>query len=99
MATEGTGKSDARELGVGWKISPSVVIKPGETFTLADIQGMGAIQHIWMTPTGTWRYSVLRMYWDGEATPSVESPVGDWYQREPHAPFPKLPSKDALEIQ
>jgi hypothetical protein len=79
MATEGTGKSDARDLGVGWKISPSVVVKPGDVFTLADIHGMGAIQHIWMTPTGTWRYSILRMYWDGETTPSVETPVGDFF--------------------
>jgi hypothetical protein len=79
MATEGTGASDARELGPGWKISPSVVIKPGQVFTLADIRGPGAIQHIWMTPTGTWRYSILRMYWDGEATPSVEAPVGDFF--------------------
>ena len=79
MATEGTGKEDGRELGQGWKISPSVVVKPGQTFTLADIKGMGAIQHIWMTPTGTWRYSILRMYWDGETTPSVEAPVGDFF--------------------
>jgi len=79
MATEGTGKSDAKDLGVGWKISPSVVIQPGQTFTLADIKGSGAIQHIWMTPTGTWRYSIFRIYWDGEATPSVESPVGDFF--------------------
>ena len=79
MATEGTGKEDGRELGVGWKVSPSVVIKPGQVFTLADIKGMGAIQHIWMTPTGTWRYSILRMYWDGETTPSVETPVGDFF--------------------
>jgi len=78
-ATEGTGKSDARDLGVGWKISPSVVIQPGQTFTLADIRGSGAIQHIWMTPTGTWRYSILRMYWDGETAPSVEAPVGDFF--------------------
>jgi D-arabinan exo alpha-(1,3)/(1,5)-arabinofuranosidase (non-reducing end) len=79
MATEGTGASAARDLGQGWKISPSIVIKPGQVFTLADIQGPGAIQHIWMTPTGTWRYSILRMYWDDEATPSVETPVGDFF--------------------
>jgi hypothetical protein len=79
MATEGTGASAARDLGRGWKISPSVVIKPGQVFTLADIRGPGAIQHIWMTPTGTWRYSILRMYWDGEETPSVEVPVGDFF--------------------
>jgi hypothetical protein len=79
MATEGTGKNAARNLGQGWKISPSVRIKGGETFTLADIDGSGAIQHIWMTPTGNWRCSILRIYWDGEAEPSVEVPVGDFF--------------------
>ncbi|NLE57887.1 MAG: DUF2961 domain-containing protein [Planctomycetes bacterium] len=79
MATEGTGKNAARELGQGWKVSPSVRIKANSTFTLADIQGSGAIQQIWMTPTGHWRFLILRMYWDGETEPSVEVPVGDFF--------------------
>jgi hypothetical protein len=79
MATEGTGASAARDLGRGWKISPSVRIAPGTTFTLADVQGQGAIRHIWMTPTGVWRFLVLRFYWDGETTPSVEVPAGDFF--------------------
>ena len=79
MATEGTGANAARDLGQGWKVSPSVKIKPKQVFTLAEIQGAGAIQHIWMTPTGNWRFSILRMYWDGETTPSVEAPVGDFF--------------------
>ncbi len=79
MATEGTGASCARDLGQGWKISPSVVIKAGETFTLADIDGQGAIQQIWMTPTGNWRYSILRIYWDDQEQPAVECPVGDFF--------------------
>lgn len=79
MATEGTGAQPARELGKGWKVSPSVKIKAGETFTLASIDGPGAIQHVWMTPGGTWRSQILRIYWDGEATPSVECPVGDFF--------------------
>jgi hypothetical protein len=79
MATEGTGKEAARDLGQKWKISPSVKVEAGQTFTLAEIQGPGAIQHIWMTPTGNWRFSILRFYWDGEATPSVEVPVGDFF--------------------
>jgi hypothetical protein len=78
MATKGTGESPARELGRGWKISPSIVIKPKQTFVLA-IDGQGAIQHIWITPTGTWRYSILRMYWDGEKDPSIEVLVGDFF--------------------
>jgi len=79
MATEGTGAGRARELGQGWKVSPSVVIRAGQTFDLADIGGPGAIQHIWMTPTGQWRSSILRIYWDHQEQPSVECPVGDFF--------------------
>ena len=79
QAINGTGARAARDLGKGWKVSPSVEIKAGETFALADIAGPGAIQHIWMTPTGHWRFSILRVYWDGEATPSIEVPVGDFF--------------------
>jgi len=79
MATTGTGADCARDLGQGWKISPSVAIHPGETFTLADIEGQGAIQQIWMTPTGNWRYSILRIYWDDQEQPAVECPVGDFF--------------------
>jgi len=79
MAKEGTGIRAARELGQGWKVSPSVKIEPGQTFVLADIRGPGAVQHIWMTPTGDNRLSILRMYWDEETEPSVECPVGDFF--------------------
>ena len=79
MATEGTGARAARELGQGWKVSPSVRIDPGQTFVMADIKGMGAIQHIWMTPTGDNRMNIFRIYWDGEETPSVECPAGDFF--------------------
>ena len=79
MAEEGPASPAARDLGPGWKISPYVVIQPGQTFTMADITDMGAIQHIWMTPTGNWRYSILRIYWDDQEVPSVECPVGDFF--------------------
>jgi hypothetical protein len=79
MASEGTGAACARDLGVGWKISPSVRIRAGEVFTVADVQGPGAIQHIWMTPTGNWRFAILRIYWDGQEQPSVEVPLGDFF--------------------
>jgi hypothetical protein len=78
-ATEGTGAQCARELGPGWKISPSVAIEPGQTFTMAEISGPGALQQIWLTVTGHWRFSVLRIYWDGLPQPSVECPVGDFF--------------------
>lgn len=79
MSTDGPAASQARDLGQGWKISPYIHIAPGQTFVLADIRNSGAIQHIWMTPTGNWRYSILRIYWDDSATPSVECPVGDFF--------------------
>ncbi|MGD1007062.1 MAG: hypothetical protein ABR980_07525, partial [Ignavibacteriaceae bacterium] len=64
MATDGTGAKASKELGQGWKVSPSVIINPQTTFTLAEIEGQGSIQHIWMTPAGNWRFSILRIYWD-----------------------------------
>ena len=79
MATEGTGAHAARDLGQGWKVSPSVSIAAGATYTVAEVAGSGTIQHIWMTPTGNWRLSILRMYWDDEKDPSVEVPVGDFF--------------------
>jgi hypothetical protein len=79
MATEGTGAGCARELGRGWKISPSIKIKAGEEREIANITGPGAIQQMWMTPTGQWRFSILRIYWDDQTTPSVECPIGDFF--------------------
>jgi len=79
MATEGRGADRARDLGRGWKISPSIEVAAGTTVELADIEGPGAIQQLWMTPTGNWRFSIIRFYWDGEDTPSIECPVGDFF--------------------
>ena len=80
MATEGTGAVVARELGQGWKVSPSIHVPANTTVTLADIRGPGAIQHIWNTVAPQhWRRLVLRIYWDGEETPSVETPLGDFF--------------------
>ena len=76
---EGAASHAARELGQGWKVSPFINIEPGETFTLAEIDGSGSIQHIWMTPTGNWRFYIIRFYWDDEKEPSVEVPVGDFF--------------------
>jgi hypothetical protein len=79
MATTGTGEACARDLGQGWKVSPSVRIEAGETFVIADIVGPGTIEQIWMTPTGNWRFSILRIFWDDQEHPSVECPVGDFF--------------------
>lgn len=78
-ATKGTGEQAARDLGQGWKVSPSIRVEPGETRELANIDGPGAIQQIWMTPTGHWRHSILRIYYEDQTQPSVECPVGDFF--------------------
>ncbi|MFA4943937.1 MAG: glycoside hydrolase family 172 protein [Lentisphaeria bacterium] len=69
----------SRDLGTGWKVRPCTQVKPGETLVLADVEGPGAIQQIWMTPTGNYRFTIIRFYWDGEGTPSVEVPIGDFF--------------------
>jgi hypothetical protein len=79
MSVDGPAKNAARDLGQGWKVSPYVTLKPKETFVMADVQGQGAIQQIWCTPAGAWRFAILRFYWDGETEPSVECPLGDFF--------------------
>ncbi len=80
MALEGTGQRAAEDLGQGWKVSPSINIAPLATVTLAEISGPGAIQHLWLTVhPNWWRWLILRFYWDGEATPSIEVPLGDFF--------------------
>ena len=58
-------------------------IAPGETLTLLDEAGPGSMSHIWVTIASDDPYHlkalVLRMYWDGEGTPSVETPIGDFF--------------------
>ena len=92
-ALQGTGEVCARELGQGWKVSPSVVVKAGEAFTMADIAGPGAIQQIWLTPGGIWRFAILRIYWDDQEQPSVECPIGDFFGMGwgKYAPLVSLP--------
>jgi len=61
-------------------------IEPGDTLELADIKGAGCIRHIYFTIGGDFsgdprylRDLVLRMFWDGQDTPSVEVPFGDFF--------------------
>jgi Protein of unknown function (DUF2961) len=79
-AAEGTGANAARDLGVGWKISPSMSIEPGDTLPLATIDGPGTITHVWLTTANSnWRTLVFRAYWDDAAEPAVEVPLGDFF--------------------
>ena len=58
-------------------------VAPGDTLTLLDESGPGLITHLWVTIASDdphhLKALVLRMYWDGEATPSVEAPIGDFF--------------------
>jgi len=58
-------------------------IAAGETLTLLDDAGPGLVSHIWITIASDdphhLKALVLRMYWDGEASPSVETPIGDFF--------------------
>ena len=73
----------ASDLGQGWKVNPFLKPKAHETVTLMDVDGPGVIRHIWMATETDWRgngrASVLRLYWDGEDTPSVEVPMTDFF--------------------
>jgi hypothetical protein len=78
MADPG-GKGAARELGLGWKVRPCITLKAGETVTLMDNEGPGVIRHMWYTFSDKfYRSAIIRIYWDGEASPSVEAPLGDF---------------------
>ncbi len=70
----------ARELGPGWKMSPCIAIRSGETAVLGDIKGPGCIRHLWITlGPEFYRDIIFRIYWDGADFPSIEVPVGDLF--------------------
>ncbi|HEY2177824.1 MAG TPA: glycoside hydrolase family 172 protein [Caulobacteraceae bacterium] len=79
-SVDGVAANAARGLGQGWKVSPYIIIEPGERGLLADIEGSGAIQQIWMTLAGgKWRHAILRAWWDDQTQPSIECPTGDFF--------------------
>jgi hypothetical protein len=92
----------ARELGKGYKCRPCIIIKAGETASIADIPGEGVLESIWCTGQ-VGRDLILRIYWDGMKMPQVECPVTDFFavpwisvpldyvHRGPHAQISSLP--------
>ena len=93
MSVDGVQKECARDLGIGWKVSPCIKLKPGETFELANIDGAGIIKHIWITEACPQnRQIVIRMYWDGSDTPSVEVPLGDFFAAADHQEYVQITS-------
>ncbi len=79
MAVPTDPRHPATWLGQGWKVRPKVGIGVNETVEICNIEGPGAIQHIWMTPTKNWRLAILRVYWDDQEQPSIECPLGDFF--------------------
>ena len=70
----------ASDLGQGWKVNPFHKVKSGETLTIMDVDGPGVIQHIWLVADpAKGRSHIIRFYWDGEETPSIEAPVSDFF--------------------
>jgi hypothetical protein len=63
----------------------AIQIPPGEVRVLGEAAGAGIVRHLWMTLTSIpgepqeLCRTVLRIYWDGEASPSVEVPLGDFF--------------------
>lgn len=59
------------------------VVAPGATLTVLDTDGPGVVSHLWFTIATGEPYHlkriVLRIYWDGETSPSVEAPIGDFF--------------------
>lgn len=58
-------------------------IEPGQTQEVFKAEGTGIVTHIWFTIAAQGgdhlKEIVLRMYWDGNSNPSVETPVGDFF--------------------
>ena len=70
----------SRELGQKWKVRPCINIPAGKNETIMDIKATGRITHIWITVDQKYfRDLIFRVYWDGEKTPSIESPLGDFF--------------------
>ncbi len=91
LDTDMTNLWELRDYQVG-RISSTAVdgsnhdwktIAPGDTLVMADLEGPGMIHHIWVTIASDdpmhLKNIVIRMYWDGESTPSVEAPIGDFF--------------------
>ncbi len=55
------------------------ILEPGETRVLADIDGPGAITHIWMTQGKHYRECLLKFSWDNARFPSILVPLGDFF--------------------
>lgn len=76
----GEKRGFAKELGLGWKVRPSISLPAKSTTTIMDVDGPGVIRHMWFTFNAAhYRDIIIRIYWDNETEPSVEAPLGDFF--------------------
>jgi hypothetical protein len=61
----------------------AVSVDPGKAATILDVQGAGVVTHLWFTINSEdhmhLKNLVLRAWWDGERSPSIEVPIGDFF--------------------
>ena len=79
---KGMGGTAASQIGVGRKGAALKSIRPGETVTLCDVKGPGVIRRMWVTLEGKRENLlgfVIRGYWDGQQTPCIEAPIGNFF--------------------
>lgn len=77
----GEGGQAASRLGATRKGKPMINFEQGATVTLCDIEGAGTLRHIWMTTRNdpvNLRSLIIRAWWDDQAHPSIECPIGDF---------------------
>ena len=74
------GNPCSRDLGQKWKVRPCISLEREKETTIMDIEDSGVIQHIWITVAKEhWRELILRIYWDDQNQPSVETPLADFF--------------------
>ncbi len=77
----GEGGKAASKLGVGRKGAPAITLNAGQEVQLCHVKGPGTIRHIWMTTSNNpmnLRSLVIRAWWEDQAHPSIECPIGDF---------------------
>ncbi|MBQ8400053.1 MAG: DUF2961 domain-containing protein [Clostridia bacterium] len=90
---KGSAARAARELGQGWKVNPYIIVQAGETATLADIRGEGAIKHFWITDNAKCgRQLILRIYFDDCDTPAVHAPLSDFFANADYNEYRQISS-------
>lgn len=79
-ATKGTGAKASRDLGQGWKVSPSIMLAPESSTTIAEIDGPATINHLWMTCfPDFWRQLIIEVFWENTEQPAISVPYGDFF--------------------